>query len=60
MDDNLEQLLRNLKLHRVLDILDRELARATKKQPAYDDFLARLLREQYIYQQERSLEYRIR
>jgi DNA replication protein DnaC len=60
MDDNLEQLLRNLRLHRILDILDRELARATKKQPAYDDFLARLLREQYIYQQERSLEYRIR
>jgi DNA replication protein DnaC len=59
MDDNLEQLLRSLRLYRILEILDRELARATKKQPAYDDFLARLLREQYIYQQERSLEYRI-
>ena len=60
MDDNLEQLLRNLRLYRILDILDRELARATKKQPSYDDFLARLLREQYGYQQERALEYRIR
>lgn len=60
MDDNLEQLLRNIKLYRMLEILDRELVRATKKQPSYEDFLARLLREQYIFQQDRALEYRIR
>jgi DNA replication protein DnaC len=60
MDDNLEQLLRNLKLYRLLEVLDRELARATGDQPSYDDFLARLLREQYLYQQERALDYRIR
>ena len=60
MDDNLEQLLRNLKLHRILAILDRELGRATADQPSYADFLARLLREQYLAQQERSLENRIK
>ncbi len=60
MDDNLEQLLRNLKLYRILAILERELARATADQPSYADFLARLLREQYLSQQERALDNRIK
>ena len=60
MNDDLEQLLKNLRLKRILEILDREVTRATKKQTTYTQFLARLLREQYQYQQERSIAYRIR
>jgi DNA replication protein DnaC len=62
MNDDLEQLLRLLRLHRIREVLDRELTRANKakKKPGYSDFLARLLREQYQYQRERNLAYRIR
>jgi len=60
MDDNLEQLLKNLKLKKILEILDREIDRAMKHQSPYTTFLARLLREQYQYKQEKSLAYRIR
>jgi len=59
MDDNLEQLLKNLKLYRIQEILDRELTRAAKREPSYAALLARLLREQWAYRQERSLAYRI-
>ena len=60
MDDNLEQLLKNLKLRRTLEILDRELQRAEKTGPSYATFLADLLRHEYQGQQERFLEYRIK
>jgi DNA replication protein DnaC len=62
MDDDLDQLLRNLRLTRIREILDREIDRATrrKKKPSYSEFLARLLREQYQYQRERSMLYRIK
>ncbi|MFC1573426.1 IS21-like element helper ATPase IstB [Candidatus Eisenbacteria bacterium] len=60
MDDDLEQLLSNLRLKRIREILDRELQRAEKTGPSYADFLAGLLREQYHAQQERFLEYRIK
>jgi DNA replication protein DnaC len=60
MDDDLEQLLRNLKLRRIVEVLERELDRAEKKSPSYSEFLARLLREEYQTQQMRFLEYRIR
>ncbi|MFH1436194.1 MAG: IS21-like element helper ATPase IstB [Pseudomonadota bacterium] len=59
MDDNLDQLLTNLRLKRIRQILERELERAAKKQPSYADFLAGLLREQYHFRQAQSLEYRI-
>ncbi len=59
MTDDLEQLLENLKLRRILDVLDRELERAENKSPSYSDFLARLLREEYQAQQMRFLGYRI-
>lgn len=58
--EELEQLLKNLRLTRMREVLEREVARATKMQSSYTEFLARLLREQYLYQQERSVEYRIR
>ena len=59
MDDNLEQLLRSLKLKRILAILTRELERAEREEVSYGELLARLLREEYHYRQERSLAYRI-
>ena len=58
--DELEQLLINLRLKKIREILDRESSRATKKQSSYTEFLARLLREQYHYQQQNAMEYRIR
>ena len=60
MNDDLDQLLLGLKLHRAREILARELERATKAQPSYEDFLARVLREEYHHQRQRSLEGRIR
>jgi len=58
--DELEQLLKNLRLTRMQEIFEREVTRATTKQSSYTEFLARLLREQYLYRQERGVEYRIR
>lgn len=60
MNDDLEQLLVNLKLRQLQQILGRELERAEKEQPSYTDFLTRLLREEYQTQQMRFLEHRIR
>jgi DNA replication protein DnaC len=60
MTDDLDQLLRNLRLKRTRQILDRELARATKLQSSYVELLARLFREEYLYRQEQSVVYRIR
>jgi DNA replication protein DnaC len=60
MDDNLEQLLRNLKLKKIAEVLDRELEHAEKKQVGYSTFLARLLRAEWEHRQERSVENRIR
>lgn len=59
MTDDLDQLLKNLKLHRIREILERELKRSEKTHPSYSDFLARLLREQEQYRQERVVVYRI-
>ena len=60
MNEDIEQLLKNMGLKRMQEIIARELERATKKQPSYSDFLARLLREEYLSKQERSMQYRIK
>jgi DNA replication protein DnaC len=60
MDDELAQLLANLKLKKTAEIADRELAKAQKNGPSYRDFLVSLLRQEYHCQQDRFLEYRIR
>ena len=57
--DDLDQLLRGLKLPKIRAILGRELAYAEAQCPSYSDFLARLLREEYQSQQDRFMEYRI-
>jgi DNA replication protein DnaC len=59
MTDDLDQLLRNLRLKRTREILDRELARATKLQSSYVELLSRLFREEYLHRQEQSVVYRI-
>jgi len=59
VNDDIDQLLTNLKFRRTREIIDDELARAEKKKPSYSEFLARVLREEYQHQQERFLQYRI-
>jgi DNA replication protein DnaC len=59
VNDDLDQLLVSLKMHRAREVLARELERAAKEAPAYDAFLARVLREEYLYRRQRSLEYRL-
>ncbi len=59
MDDNLCQLLKNLKLPKMSEILDREIKLAQKSAPSYEQFLAKILREEYLWRQQRSIETRI-
>jgi DNA replication protein DnaC len=58
--DELDQLLVSLKLPRIREIIARELESATKSQPSYSAFAARLLREELQDRQRRSVEYRIK
>jgi DNA replication protein DnaC len=60
MDDNLDQLLRNLKLDRIRQILTDEIKKAMKAKTSYEEFLAALLRGQYQHQTERSIRNRIK
>ncbi|MCB9759553.1 MAG: IS21 family transposase [Alphaproteobacteria bacterium] len=58
--DEIDQLLRNLKLRRIPDVLPRELERAEKEGVSYQELLVRLLRIEHHAQQTRSMEYRIK
>lgn len=60
MTEELEQLLKNLKLKRILDIYDEQLRTAEKQDVSYSEFLAGLLRAQWHTRQESALEWRIR
>ncbi len=60
MDDELDQLLKRLKLKRIREILEERLEAAQDEGPSYEEFLRRLLREEHHAQQARFLEYRIR
>ena len=60
MDDDLDQLLKGLKLRRTREILDEHLERAEQDGPGYAEFLRRLLRAEYQAQQMRFLGYRIK
>lgn len=53
--EEIDQLLANLKLKRMRELAARELARAAQEGSGADEVLVRLLREQWRYQQERSL-----
>ena len=60
MSEELEQLLKNLKLRRMLEIYEEQLRAAEKQDVTYSEFLTRLLRTQWHHRQESALEYRIR
>jgi DNA replication protein DnaC len=59
MTEELEQLLKNLKLRRMLEIYDEQLRAAEKDDISYTDFLTRLVRAQFQARQEGALEWRI-
>jgi len=60
MNDELEQLLKNLKLKRILEIYDEQLKAAEKEEVSYSEFSTRLMRTQWHARQETALEWRIR
>lgn len=59
MTEELEQLLKNLKLRRLLEICDEQLRAAEKGDISYSEFLTRLVRAQWQAKQEGALEWRI-
>jgi len=59
MKEDLEQLLKALRLKRVAEILDDELKRAEKDELTFSALLARLLRAQWQRNQETALAWRI-
>jgi DNA replication protein DnaC len=60
MTEELEQLMKNLRLRRMLSLYDEQLRVAEKAQVSYSEFLAGLLRAQWQDRQESSLEWRIK
>jgi DNA replication protein DnaC len=60
MTEELDQLLKNLQLRRMLEIYEEQLRAAEKQDVTYSEFLTRLLRAQWHHRQESALEYRIR
>ena len=60
MTEELEQLLKNLKLRRILEIYDEQLRAADQDDISYSDFVTRLVRAQWQAKQEGALEWRIR
>lgn len=59
MNEELQQLLKNLRLHKILEIGDEEIQRADQQQIPYQELLVRLARAQWHANQERALEWRI-
>lgn len=57
--EEIDQLLANLRLKRMREVMDRELERAATTGCSAEEVIARLLREQWQDQQERSLAYRM-
>ena len=52
MTEELEQLLKNLKLRRMLGVYDEQLRAAEKAQTSYSEFVAGLLRAQWHERQD--------
>ena len=59
MNEELDQLLRSLRLHTMAEILDEVSAEALDKELTYSDFLLRLVRPQWHAKQEHALAWRI-
>ncbi len=60
MNDDLEQLLKSLRLKRVAEILDDELRKADEAGLPVQKLLARLLRAEWEFRQENALTWRIK
>ena len=60
ISEELEQLLKNLHLKRILEIYDEQAQVAQKEDVPYAEFLTRLLRAQWLARQKSALEWRIR
>jgi DNA replication protein DnaC len=60
ISEELDQLLKNLHLKRMLEIYDEQLRAAEKEDVSYSEFLTRLLRAQWHHRQETALAWRIR
>jgi DNA replication protein DnaC len=58
--EEIPQLLKNLRLRKMAATLEGELQAARMSAPSYSDFLARLLRAEWLDQQERKLQARIK
>jgi DNA replication protein DnaC len=59
MTEELQQLLKNLNLRRILEIYDEQVSAAEKKDAPYSEFIAGLMRAQWHSRQETALEWRI-
>jgi DNA replication protein DnaC len=59
-NEELQQLLKNLRLRHILDIYAEQLRAAEKEDVSYTEFLLRLMRAQFHSRQEAALEWRIR
>ena len=60
MTEELEQLLKNLHLEKILEILEDQTQQADRDQIPYQEFLLRLVRPQWHTKQENALEWRIK
>ncbi len=60
MIDDLEQLLKSLRLTKIHEIFDDEVSRAEQQQITYQEFLLRLVRPQWHAKQEQALAWRIK
>src|ERR1022692_4529165 len=60
MTEELQQLLKNLKLRRIVEVYDEQLRAAEKEDVSYSEFVAGLLRAQWHDRQDSALEWRIR
>ncbi len=60
MTEELEQLLKNLRLPEIADTLDEKIRLADQEQPPYEKFLLSLMRPQWHAKQEKAMEWRIK
>lgn len=60
MTEELEQLLKNLRLSEIADTLDEKIRLADQEQPPYESFLLSLMRPQWHAKQEKAMEWRIK
>ena len=60
MTEELEQLLKNLRLPETAHTLDEKIGLAEKEQPTYEGFLLSLMRPQWHAKQEKAMEWRIK